>query len=140
MGDPGDLSSRKILELARKIDLLGFEVGLKDEPNKTFDTAEFEVWESDFMKWRVLVDQWSRYASYYMNIEPMNEIERLTEAGLAEDWGVSQSQFPENGIVKYKTFRIYFRNWSCLKEAVHNKVRAQAFERQQTNTRKQYGY
>jgi hypothetical protein len=130
----------RMLELAQKIDVLGSEVGLKNNIDQRFDDVEFENWEIRFLEWRSIVSAWSRYASFYANHDVMNDIERLDEAGLREDWGVNSSQFPDEGLVKYKTFRIYLRNWSYVRDAIHQKVRAQAFEGQQTNTRRHYGF
>lgn len=129
----------RMLDLAGQIDALGDEVGLRETPNRRFDQAEFEQWESKFLEWRSLLGQWSRYASFYVGRDPQNDIQSLTEAGLNENWGVKSEQFPDGGVIKYKTFRIYLRNWSYFRDAVHQKVRAQAFEGQQTNTRQHYG-
>lgn len=130
----------RMLELAKQIDVLGSEVGLQNNIDQRFDDVEFENWESRFLEWRSIVSAWSRYASFYVNHDVMNDIERLDEGGLRENWGVNSSQFPDEGLVKYKTFRIYLRNWSYVRDAVHQKVRAQAFEGQQTNTRRHYGF
>ena len=129
----------RMLALASKIDQLGDEVGLRNNLSQSFDEREFEDWESRFLEWRTMVGQWSRYASFYTEHDPQNDIEHLTERGLREDWGVKSDQFPGEGITQYKAFRIYLRNWTSVRDLMHHKVRQQAFEGQQTNTRQHYG-
>lgn len=129
----------RMLDLASRIDESGFEVGLRHEIDKQFTEAEFEEWGTKFLAWRALLGQWCRYASFYLGRDPQNEIERIDESGLRENWGVSAEQFPSEGLVRYKTFRIYFRNWSNIRDVIHQKVKMQAFEGQQHNTRQHYG-
>ena len=129
----------RLLDLAKRIDELGDEVALRENLDRHFDQAEFEEWESRFLEWRSVVGQWCRFASFYVGRDPQDDIESLTENGLNENWGVKSEQFPDGGIIKYKTFRIYLRNWCHIRDTVHQKVRAQAFEGQQTNTRQHFG-
>ena len=129
----------QLLRLAEKISDLGSVVGLENDSDKQFDAEQFKLSEKKFHYWLSLVGQWSRYASFYMENEPDEVIKRLSAQELHENWGVKSDQFPDDGIVKYKTFRIYLRNWSHLRDTIHEKVHLQAFNRQQTNTRRHYG-
>ena len=129
----------QMLRLAEKISELGSVVGLENDSDKQFDAEQFKLWEKKFDYWISLVGQWSRYASFYMEDEPDETVKRLSAQELHENWVVTSDQFPDDGIVKYKTFRIYLRNWSHLRDAIHEKVHLQAFNRQQTNTRRHFG-
>ena len=129
----------RMLDLAKQIDTLGDEVAMRDDLSRHLDEADFERWESKFFQWRETLGEWCHYASFYVGHNPQNDIEQIDESGLNQNWSVKAEQFPDGGIIKYKTFRIYLRNWVHARDVVHGKVRMQAFEGQPTNTREHFG-
>lgn len=127
----------RLLSLSSKASERAKQLADRLSDGNVLEEGAWNDWRSNMAAWEHDLLEWSRYAVVYLDREPMNEIKKIESSDFEGSWSVSHAQFPDpEGIRHFKTFCIYRRNWENLRKVVHDRVRRQAFEGQQTNYRR----